>query len=258
VGIPNDGRNTMQQRRGTKAQWESVNPVLFDGELGLESDTKDFKFGDGVTHWNNLTYAGGSTNQYLWLLRDRVSNLQGTLDGNAGWAALGDTTDLIVGHTYVPNLNPQAGDLDAVLADPNGWVNPSTCDSTAYWGTVFPAGYTVVLPPGAYACYFEIGVKNYTLTTTNRLNVGIDYCSDYSVSTDPITFLYGIKPMPPGSASPTSVAPNQHAFRGTVIVSGETQAYVPFVQLSSMDAGNLVGSRLQNFIFNIQRATAIP
>jgi hypothetical protein len=43
--------------------WESVNPVLADGELGIEiivSGPEKIKVGDGVTHWNDLDYAAGS------------------------------------------------------------------------------------------------------------------------------------------------------------------------------------------------------
>ena len=45
----------IQVRRGTAAQWTSVNPVLHDGEYGLETDTKRVKVGDGVTAWNSLS-----------------------------------------------------------------------------------------------------------------------------------------------------------------------------------------------------------
>lgn len=44
-------------RNDTKEQWTSVNPVLGKGELGIESDTRLFKFGDGVTAWKDLKYA---------------------------------------------------------------------------------------------------------------------------------------------------------------------------------------------------------
>lgn len=47
------------QRYNTAAIWEYVNPILIEGEMGIESDTKLFKFGDGVTPWNDLGYAGG-------------------------------------------------------------------------------------------------------------------------------------------------------------------------------------------------------
>lgn len=45
----------MLQRRGTAAEWAAQNPVLGDGELGFERDTKVVKIGDGVTAWNDLT-----------------------------------------------------------------------------------------------------------------------------------------------------------------------------------------------------------
>ena len=44
-------------RRSTAAQWQAANPVLAEGEPGLESDTRQQKFGDGITAWNALPYA---------------------------------------------------------------------------------------------------------------------------------------------------------------------------------------------------------
>lgn len=51
----------IQLRRGTASQWTTANTLLAQGELGLETDTNKFKFGDGVTTWNSLPYyANGS------------------------------------------------------------------------------------------------------------------------------------------------------------------------------------------------------
>lgn len=49
--------NRIQVRRGTAAHWASSNPVLADGEPGLERDTGKQKFGDGTSAWNDLPYA---------------------------------------------------------------------------------------------------------------------------------------------------------------------------------------------------------
>lgn len=46
-----------QFRRDSAANWTSANPVLADGEMGLESDTHKAKIGDGVTPWTGLLYA---------------------------------------------------------------------------------------------------------------------------------------------------------------------------------------------------------
>jgi hypothetical protein len=48
----------IQFRRDTSANWASVNPVLEQGELGLETDTSKYKIGNGSTAWNSLAYGG--------------------------------------------------------------------------------------------------------------------------------------------------------------------------------------------------------
>ena len=49
----------MKQRRDTKANWASSNPVLLSGELGFVSDDPNlYKMGDGVTPWNLLPFRG--------------------------------------------------------------------------------------------------------------------------------------------------------------------------------------------------------
>lgn len=50
----------IQLRRDTAADWTSTNPILADGEMGVETDTEQFKFGDGVTAWASLPYASSS------------------------------------------------------------------------------------------------------------------------------------------------------------------------------------------------------
>lgn len=58
----------MIQRHDTAANWVSVNPILAQGEMGIEDDTRKFKFGDGTTAWADLPYAssegGGSGIEY--------------------------------------------------------------------------------------------------------------------------------------------------------------------------------------------------
>lgn len=56
-----DNITKIQLRHDTAANWTSVNPVLLEGEVGIETDTKKQKIGDGSTPWNNLAYDLGST-----------------------------------------------------------------------------------------------------------------------------------------------------------------------------------------------------
>ena len=48
----------IQFRRGLSTEWTSVNPILAQGEMGLELDTNKAKIGDGVQNWNALPYSG--------------------------------------------------------------------------------------------------------------------------------------------------------------------------------------------------------
>ena len=48
--------NRIQLRRDGAQQWANVNPILAQGELGIEIDTSRLKVGDGVTAWNSLKY----------------------------------------------------------------------------------------------------------------------------------------------------------------------------------------------------------
>lgn len=47
-------------RNDTAANWASVNPTLALGELGVETDTRKLKVGDGTSNWNSLSYISGS------------------------------------------------------------------------------------------------------------------------------------------------------------------------------------------------------
>ena len=46
----------IQLRRGTSAEWSASNPILTEGEVGVETDTKKLKVGDGLTVWASLPY----------------------------------------------------------------------------------------------------------------------------------------------------------------------------------------------------------
>jgi hypothetical protein len=48
----------IQFRRDTKARWAQFNPILMEGELGFETDTDQYKLGNGTSAWNDLPYRG--------------------------------------------------------------------------------------------------------------------------------------------------------------------------------------------------------
>lgn len=62
----------MQQRRGSAAAWTSAATVLAQGEIGMETDTGKFKFGDGSTAWGSLPYAGGGMTNPMTTAGDTI------------------------------------------------------------------------------------------------------------------------------------------------------------------------------------------
>jgi hypothetical protein len=58
----------LRPRRSTKTEWELINPVLMEGELGIEYPDSGigtglckFKLGDGFKKWSELQYAFNGT-----------------------------------------------------------------------------------------------------------------------------------------------------------------------------------------------------
>ena len=78
-------KNRIQNRRGTAALWASTNPVLAQGEWGVETDTMKFKLGDGINAWNSLGYAtsGAYTPTQYSLNVSNVFSTSGSFNGSA-------------------------------------------------------------------------------------------------------------------------------------------------------------------------------
>jgi len=50
------GASIIQIRRDVASAWSTSNPILAQGEIGLETDTSKIKFGNGTNVWNDLPY----------------------------------------------------------------------------------------------------------------------------------------------------------------------------------------------------------
>ena len=50
----------IQLRRDSSANWASVNPVLAEGEIGINTTIDQYKIGDGATAWNSLAYSSAN------------------------------------------------------------------------------------------------------------------------------------------------------------------------------------------------------
>ena len=83
--------STIKLRRDTAANWLAANPILSLAEPGLETDTNKIKYGDGVHHWSELSYAGGASGT-IW-----TNNANGCLRvelSSTGFQAFTDGTHI--------------------------------------------------------------------------------------------------------------------------------------------------------------------
>lgn len=128
----------IQLRRDTAANWTSANPVLAQGEFGIESNTLKAKLGNGSTAWNSLAYFGdvstldsvgdvtitsATTGQVLqwngtaWVNSDvtvaEVTGLQTALDGKVdevnGAVTTASTTLTVVRNITLSTSSPSGG-----------------------------------------------------------------------------------------------------------------------------------------------------
>ena len=144
-------------RNDTKANWTSANPVLGKGEIGIETDTRLFKFGDGTTNWNALKYADTehavlkeadpTTSDASYSLGTKWVNttnkktflLLGINEGSADWqqiALMKDLSDLGAGDMlksqFATNGKVEQGYVDkAIMADSATEATHATSADTA-------------------------------------------------------------------------------------------------------------------------------
>ena len=109
----------MQQRRGTAIQWTTADPVLAPGEIGVETDTNQFKLGDGVNNWSDLSYfknledLGSSLDDFIPLTQKAQADGVATLDstGNVPFAQLGNIV------SGAPDLLNTLDEIAAAIGD---------------------------------------------------------------------------------------------------------------------------------------------
>lgn len=123
----------MQQRRGTAAQWTSANPVLAAGEIGFETDTNQFKMGDGLSAWADLSYfknledLGGSLDDYILLTEKGAANGVATLDSGAQIPV----TQLANIIQNAPNTLDTLNEIASSITETNGLVKTAIADAIA-------------------------------------------------------------------------------------------------------------------------------
>lgn len=107
-------KRRVRNRQGTAAQWTSINPILLTGEIGIETDTKKIKAGDGSTAWTSLGYIIPPTLSTLYVENDvnDVAGSSATINASTGRFRVS------MGTTSFTLTNDKISSGDTVLAMP--------------------------------------------------------------------------------------------------------------------------------------------
>ena len=134
---------SQQAKRDTALNWSTNNPVLLEGQLGVETDdlltAPKFKIGDGVTDWNTLPYAssgsGSGTLQSVLLNGNSTGgksiavNTNDTIEIGNGSRIIWDDPSLI---TSALNIQNVTGNNYISLSDNGTNYSGGNWDITGY------------------------------------------------------------------------------------------------------------------------------
>jgi hypothetical protein len=178
---------SIQFRRGTAAQWTAANPVLSAGELGYETDTGEFKIGDGTTAWITRPYwisdvAGHSHPSSQ--ISDSTATGRSVLtavDAAAARAAIGaGTSNLIIG---TGAANAMAGNKTFAFSEITGQIGTAQLPPLAINEVYTAASQTAMLAlaaqRGDMAIRTDIG-ETYVLSTDSPATL-----ADWKMITSP-------------------------------------------------------------------------
>jgi hypothetical protein len=144
----------IQLRRGTASQWSSTNPILAIAEMGIETDTKQFKLGDGTTRWNALEYGGIQGDQGNFTISASTAPSTPT----AGDAWFNSTTGQIF--VYYDSFWVESASSTIGPAGPTGPTGPQGAPSTV----TGPTGASITGPTGPRGNTGPTGTSGISIT----------------------------------------------------------------------------------------------
>lgn len=103
---------TIQLRRDMAENWTSINPVLHQGEVGVETDTEKAKLGDGTSAWTDLAYwnpmgtdSGGDKNFVATFSVTATVTVSHGLGKYPSVSVMDSSDDLVMGDVDYLDLN---------------------------------------------------------------------------------------------------------------------------------------------------------
>jgi len=170
----------LQLRRGLADDWFDANPTLAAGEIGIETDTNTFKFGDGNTPWNSLEYAlSGTVDDYIPLSTKAQPGGVASLD-SSGFVPVSQlpplakvTVNAVADQSARLALTAEAGDI-AIQAD-NGQsyvLSASPASTDANWKAL--VGSEAVVDTVETALVAGVGLDKTYNDASGTITIDID------------------------------------------------------------------------------------
>lgn len=150
----------IQIRRGTSSEWTSSNPILSEGELGLETDTNKVKVGNGTSTWTQLSYLIDS---FATSIADKVSK------------SGGDTITVTTGSTVPLTIQNNGTGASLVVNDQGSDTTPFVIDASGNVGVGKSSPATAVDVNGTVTATAFVGqnsleLPQFTVSTSGPTN----------------------------------------------------------------------------------------
>lgn len=231
----------MQQRRGTAAQWTAANPVLAAGEIGYETDTEQFRIGDGTSSWSNLSpfkniEDGGA--DFIELAQKGAAHGVATLNASAKIPLTQLPTELSLDLDLDAAIATEVTDRDAAIAYASGILSTNLDNHAADSTGVHGIADTALLATKNYA--------DNAVTDHNNDTTGVHGIED--------TALLATKNYAEGVASAAQTAAQDYA--DGLAVNYDTAGSAAAAQSAATDAAAADATTKANNAQSIAEATA--
>lgn len=181
--------NKIQLRRDTAANWTRINPILADGEPGLDITNNKIKMGDGTTEWADLSYLTVdehtrlvNDNAVVTLNPDGVLNIPGTIHNTNGITMTSGRGAVEFGvnleapgqasHFHINKTVETSGTTDLFFGDDSNYVKlPSNggvvigTDGTTTWS--FDVNGALIVPTVESTILSEVGTDATSISINN-------------------------------------------------------------------------------------------
>ena len=140
-------------RRDTSTNWTSVDPILANGEMGIEADTRRVKIGNGAAKWSALDYAitgdlridGKTVNSEMGvsIAQQDPETWLAKIKAKANWAGTNGIAYDSLGNLYVSGWEEFGYDGDDSNAGGNGFITKFDTQGAVVWNKyIMMDGYT--------------------------------------------------------------------------------------------------------------------